>query len=87
MSDKKKSMIVTQDNMVNIALSEPEIKALLDVLQLAQSAARILANTEMAKGTATAAARMNRVASDANELMRIIAESARIGEPLTEERH
>ncbi len=85
----KNSLIKTdEDGLCHLQLSEPEIEALLSVLQLAKTAAAVLANQEMVKGSGpTAAAKMTRMAADANELMRIVAESVRIGEPVSPERN
>jgi hypothetical protein len=77
-----------EDGTCHLLLSEVEIEALLQVLQLAKTAATVLAHQEMVKGTGSqGASKMTRMASDANELMRIIAESVRIGEPINEERN
>ena len=85
---KKNPLIqVDEDGVCHLLLTEPEIEALLNVLQLAKSAATVLAQQEVVKGTGQNAAKMTRMASDANELMRIVAEYARIGEPLSEERN
>jgi hypothetical protein len=83
----KKNILIhgDEDGVCHLLLSEPEIEALLNVLQLAKSAATVLAQQEVVKGTGQGAAKMNRMASDANELMRIIAESVRIGEPVSSE--
>jgi Trp operon repressor len=74
-----------EDGMCHLLLTEPEIEALLNVLQLAKSAATVLAQQEVVKGTSAGSAKMTRMASEANELMRIIAESVRIGEPTSAE--
>jgi hypothetical protein len=76
-----------EDGVCHLLLTEPEIEVLLNVLQLAKTAAIVLAHQEQTKGTPAASTKMTRMASDANELMRIISESVRIGEPTSEERN
>lgn len=84
-----RSLIKTDaDGICHLQLSEPEVEALLVVLNLAKSAALVIAQQEMVKGTGQhGATKLTKVASDANELMRIIAESVGIGEPNSELEH
>lgn len=85
--DKVKNLIQPEVDMINIAFSLPEIEVLLETLSVARSAATILAKTELTKGSAAGSTKMNKVAAHANELMRIVSESARIGQPESEERN
>lgn len=78
-----KNLIRTdEDGVCHLQFSSLEIEALLVVLNLAKTAATVLANQDLSKtATTISSSKMTKVASDANELMRIIAESVSIGEP------
>ena len=82
MTDEKKS------NVIDIKLTNIDIQDLLEVLQFASKAAVILAQTEMQKGAGiTAAARMNRLARNAQEFSIVVAQHMDIGEPVDGQVH
>lgn len=78
-------LIKSNNGICVIHFTPVEIEALLSVLQLAKTAASMVAQQEAAKNKNSN--QMTRLASDANELMRIVSDSVGIGEPETEEIH
>jgi len=78
---------ILKDGFCNIQLTEKEIQALLDVLKFANSAASIVAQQELTKGTPSGAVQMNRYANDSKVLMALIAASLQIGEPEPDQVH
>lgn len=81
METKKPQHNIVKDGFCNIQLTENEIQALLDILKFASTAATVLAQQELTKGTSTGAITMNRYAGDSKVLMALIAASLQIGEP------
>ena len=78
----------SKDGVCTLQLTEVEIDALLQVLHFANTAATVLGHQEMkTPGGIKNAAKMNRVASDSKELMRIVSTSIAIGEPASDEKN
>ena len=78
----------SKDGMCTLMFTEQEVDVLIQILNFANSAASVLSNQEMKPpGSLKNAAKMNRLASDAKELLRIVSISVTIGEPVTGERH
>lgn len=89
MADKLTIMPGVKDGMANIALSETEIRVMLDIIQFAKNTAIILAQQQMALGATgiDSATKLTRMASDAKELMKIITVSVEVGEPKDDAKH
>jgi len=80
----------SKDGICNLQFTEVEIDALLQVLNFANTAAVVLGHQEIVSktpGSIKNAAKMNRVASDSKELMRIVSTSIAIGEPVSDEKN
>ena len=72
----------------NLQLSDQEIQSLMQILSFASNTATFIAGQEMVSKTSAgtlAAATYNRIALDANDLIKIISASVAIGEPPTTE--
>lgn len=72
-----KNMIESDNGICTLHLTESEVEAMLTALQLAQSAAIALGQQSTGHNTS----KMTKFAQNINELMRIITQSVKIGEP------
>jgi predicted Rossmann-fold nucleotide-binding protein len=79
-------LLNSEKGFMNLQLSDIEMEALLQVLHFAKSAAGMLSQQAITQGIITTdALKMQRFASDAGELLKILHESIKIGEPKSHE--
>ena len=78
-----KSLIknIKDDNTIDVNLHAGEIKAIIDCLTFAYTAARVLSEVELKKGSTLGMREMSRIQRDAKELSLILAKHMDIGQP------
>jgi hypothetical protein len=82
-----KSILPTVDDngTIDINLHNLELIALIECLNFAHSAAKVLNEVELKKGTTASAKKMVRIQNDSRELAKILEEHLHIGQPESKE--
>ncbi len=83
--DYNKIAGLNDDGTIDIQLTESELESLLDILDFSYSAAKVLAEQEIVRGSTLAAKRMQRLSVAAHTLHKLVIENLDIGQPDNDE--